>query len=118
MSIIVGLGWVIAGIVATTALVTFWDNIRDWLNNVAADVVEKHFGYAARGKMQRALVKVDKVMDKVRNKSTIFVKKNRLDDHYYKTEIEAEAEEATIDQKVLDEIRKKGELTQEYKYNM
>lgn len=110
--------WVILGAVAAGALVTFWDNIAGWLNNVAANVVEEVFGYSARNKMQRAVAKVDRVMDKIRNRSTIFVKENRLDTHYLKTEIEAEADVYDIDSKVIDEIRNKKELVQEFEYKM
>ena len=112
------LGWIAVGAIATGVLVTFWDEIRNWLNNVAADVVEKTFGYSARNKMQRAIVKVDRVMDKVRNRSTIYVKENKLDTHYLKTDIVAEADVYSVDNKVLEEIRNKKELIEEYEYNM
>lgn len=118
MALLTTLGFVALGIVATGVLVSFWDEIRKWLNNVAADFVENTFGYSARNKMQKAIVKIDKVMDKVRNRSTIFVKENRLDTHYLKTEIVAEADAYSFDSKVLEEIRNKKELVEEFKYNM
>lgn len=117
MSLLIG-AWVILGAIATGALITFWDKISSWLNNVAADVVEKSFGYSARNKMQRAVAKIDRVMDKIRNRSTIFVKENRLDTHYLKTEIEAEADVYDIDSKIIDEIRSKKELVQEFEYKI
>ena len=115
MSLLIG-AWVILGAIATGALITFWDKIASWLNNVAADVVEKSFGYSARNKMQRAVAKIDRVMDKIRNRSTIFVKENRLDTHYLKTEIEADVYD--IDSKIIDEIRSKKELVQEFEYKI
>lgn len=118
MSILATVGWIAAGVIAAGALTVFWDEIKNWLTNVAADVVERAFGYSARDKMQRALVKIDRVMDKIKNKSTIFVKENRLDTYYLKTEIEAEAPVSSVDTKVLEEIRKKGQLVQEYTYTM
>lgn len=118
MALLTALAWVALGAAATGALVAFWDEIRNWLNNVAADIVERTFGYSARNKMQRALVKIDKVMDKVRNRSTIFVKENPLDTHYLKTDIIAEADVYSVDSKVLEEIRNKKELVEEFKYNM
>ena len=117
MSLLIG-AWVILGAIAAGALITFWDKIASWLTNVAADVVEEAFGYPARNKMHRAVAKIDRVMDKIRNKSTIFVKENRLDTHYLKTEIEAEADVYDIDSKVIDEIRNKKELVQEFEYKM
>lgn len=112
------LGWALVGAVATGLLVTFWDSIRSWLNNVAANAIERAFGYSARNKMQRAVVKIDRFMDKVRNRSTIYAKENRLDTHYIKTDIVAEADPYSVDNKVLEEIRNKKELVEEYKYNM
>lgn len=117
MSLLIG-AWVIGSVIAAGALITFWDNIASWLNNVAADVVEEAFGYSARNKMQRAVAKIDRVMDKIRNRSTIFVKENRLDTHYLKTEIEAEADVYDIDSKIIDEIRSKKELVQEFEYKI
>lgn len=118
MSLLAIGAWLLVGAIAAGALAAFWDEIRNWLTNVAADIVEKAFGYSARNKMQRALVKIDRVMDKVRNKSTIFVKENRLDTYYLKTEVEAEAHVSEVDKKVLEEIGEKGELVQEFKYNL
>ena len=117
MSLLIG-AWVIGSVIAAGALITFWDNIASWLNNVAADVVEEAFGYSARNKMQRAVAKIDGVMDKIRNRSTIFVKENRLDTHYLKTEIEAEADVYDVDSKIIDEIRSKKELVQEFEYKI
>ncbi|WP_415336070.1 hypothetical protein [Clostridium perfringens] len=117
MSLLIG-AWVIGSVIAAGALITFWDKIASWLKNVAADVVEEAFGYSARNKMQRAVAKIDRVMDKIRNRSTIFVKENRLDTHYLKTEIEAEADVYDIDSKIIDEIRSKKELVQEFEYKI
>ena len=117
MSLLIG-AWVIGSVIAAGALITFWDKIASWLNNVAADVVEEAFGYSARNKMQRAVAKIDRVMDKIRNRSTIFVKENRLETHYLKTEIEAEADVYDVDSKIIDEIRSKKELVQEFEYKI
>lgn len=118
MSILAIGAWVLLGAISAGVIATFWDNIMGWLNNVAANVVEEVFGYSARDKMQKAITKIDRVMDKVRNRSTIFIKENRLDTHYLKTEIEAEADVCEIDDKVIEEIRNKKELVQEFQYKM
>nr|WP_106782906.1 hypothetical protein [Lysinibacillus timonensis] len=116
MSILGALGWILLGAAATGILVTFWDEIRQWLNHVAADAVEKVFGYKARQAMLKAIAKVDRVMDKVRNKATVYTKKDPLDTHLIKTDIIAEADIYEIDQRILDEIRNKGSLVQEFEY--
>ncbi|MFJ8258559.1 hypothetical protein ACIQ4Z_15030 [Peribacillus asahii] len=110
------IGWFILGGLAAGVLVTFWDEIKQWLNQVAADAVEKVFGYKARQTMHRAIAKIDRVMDKVRNTSTIYTKKNPLDTHFVKTDIIAEAPVHEIDQQVLNEIQKKKTLVQEFEY--
>lgn len=116
MSIIGALGWVLLGGLASGILVTFWDEIRQWLNQVAADAVEKVFGYKARQTMHRAVVKIDRVMNSVRNTSTIYTKKNPLDSYIVKTDVIAEAAVHEIDQKILNEIERKKTLVQEFEY--
>ena len=116
MSILAAIGWVVAGAVAAGVLVTFWDEIRNWLNNVAADFVERQFGYGAREKMHKAITTIDKMMDKVRNNSIIYTKRNKLDTYFDKTTIISEASVYNIDEKVLNEIKQKGKLVQEFTY--
>lgn len=115
------IGWLIAGAligaVATTAIVAFWDDIREWLNSVAADAVEKAFGYSARNRMHRAVAKVNRVINKIRNNTVVYTKRNSLDEYYDKTTIIAEDDVYNIGEDVVKEINKKGEIVQEYKYN-
>ena len=116
MSILVAIGWIIVGTAAVGVLATFWDEVRQWLNSVAADFIEKHLGYSARQKMQKAVTCIDKVVNKIRNNSVIYTKKNNLDTYYDKTTILAETSIYEIDQKVLNEINKRGEIVQEFEY--
>ena len=113
------IGWVIAGLVGavlTSAIIKYWDEIKDWLNNVAADFVEQHLGYNARQKMLKAIVKADRVANKIRNTSVIYTRRSRLDNYLDKTTIIAEQDVYEVNQEVLDEIAQKGELIQEYEY--
>lgn len=61
------IGWVIAGAVLGAVLLTaidrFWNDIAGWLNNTAANAVEKVLGYDARKFMQRAVSNVTKLHD-------------------------------------------------------
>lgn len=116
MSILGIIGWVLLGAATTTVLVTFWDEIRNWLNNVAANTIEKVFGYNARNNMQKAVAKVDRVMDTIRNRATIYTKKTPLDKYFVKTDIVAKANVNKIDNSVLEEIKKEGVLVQEFEY--
>ena len=115
------IGWIIAAGIAsalfTSAIIAFWDDIKQWLNSVAANFVEEHFGYKAREKMEFAVSKVSRVVDVIRNKSVIYTKNNRLDEYYDKTTIVAEQDVYEIDKDVIAEIDKKGELVQEFVYS-
>lgn len=115
------LGWIAVGLFAgaaiSTVLISFWDEIRQWLNNVAADAVERAFGYQARNKMHRAIAKIDRIAKKIRNRSTVYTKNNELDSHFVKVTTESHIPEYEIGEDIIAEIRNKGELVQEFKYN-
>lgn len=110
------LAWFIVGTIAAGFLVTFWEEIRTWLNTVAADFVEKHLGYSARQKMHRAIAVVDSVVDKIRNTTTIFCKRNQYDTYFDKTTIVTTCNNYEISRDVLEEITKQQRLTQTFEY--
>lgn len=110
------IGWFLLGAAVVGAVAAFWDQIRDWLNNTAANAVEKVLGYNARQKMHRAIAKIDRVMDKVRNRSVVFTKRDQLDTTYDKVTLYSEASCYEISNDVLNEIAQKGELVQEFGY--
>lgn len=116
------IGWLIAGALigaaASVAIITFWDDIREWLNNVAADAVERVFGYSARNRMHRAVAKVSRVINKIRNNTVVYTKRNSLDEYYDKTTIIAEDDVYNISEEVVENINQNGELVQEYKYEV
>ncbi|MGV8983963.1 hypothetical protein [Clostridium sp.] len=117
MSLILLAGWFLMGAVAVGCLVTFWDDIKEWLNNTAADAVERVLGYGARQRMHKAVARIDRVMDVVRNQSVVFTKANSLDTYFDKTTIEAEVPYYEIDSAVLKEISNKKTLVQEFGCN-
>lgn len=114
--LLTALGFVLVGAVLTGALLYFWNDIRDWLNNTAADVVQKYIGYSARQAMQKAVCAVDRVVNMLRTKADVYYKQNRLDTYYDKVTLEAEAPAREFDAKVLSEIDEKGTLIQELEY--
>ena len=77
------IGFFIAGAVIVGALARFWDDIKNWLNTVAADAVEAHLGYSARNNMQKAVAIVDRILNVVKNKSIIYTKNNPSDTYFY-----------------------------------
>ena len=40
--------WIAVGLAATAITVAYWDRIKNWLNTVVADSLEKVMGYGAR----------------------------------------------------------------------
>lgn len=117
MSLILGAAmWILAGAVLTGVIATFWDDIRSWLNSVAADFVERHLGYGARQKMHRAVSKVNKLINKIKNTSVVYTKKNDLDTYFDKTTIVSEAPIYEIDNDIIEEINNKGHIVQEFEY--
>lgn len=117
MSLIGAAMWILAtGVVLTGVIATFWEDIRGWLNSVAADFVEKHLGYGARQKMHRAVSTINKAMNKLKNTSVVYSKKNELDAYYDKTTIISEAPIYEIDNRIIEEINNKGSIIQEFEY--
>lgn len=111
--------WVIAaavGAVLATCLIAFWDTIKEWLNTVAADAVERALGYGARERMHKAIAFVDRIVNNIRNQAVIYTKKFENDLYFDKTTIIAECSIRDIEKDVLSEINKKGRLVQEFEY--
>ena len=72
----ISIGWVVAtAVIGGALLITFWNNIKNWLNNTAANAVERVLGYGARERMHRAVATIDKAMNKIRNRTVIYTKK-------------------------------------------
>ncbi len=110
------IGWIIVGALAAGAITMFWNDIKNWLNNTAADAVERVLGYDSRRLMHRAVARIDRVVNKIKNKTIVYTKKNELDTHYDKVTLSAEAPSYEIDDKVLEKLNNEGNLVQEFKY--
>lgn len=116
MSLLAIIGWILIGTVAATCLITFWDDIKVWLNNTAANAVEKVLGYGARERMHKATAKIDKIVNKIRNNTVVFTKKSNLETYYDKTTIVAESPIYEIPDDVISEINKNGSIVQVFEY--
>ena len=46
---------VAVGLAATAVTFAYWDRIKNWLNTVVADRLEKVFGYGARKRLHHAV---------------------------------------------------------------
>lgn len=110
------LAGIAVGALLSAAIVHFWDDIKEWLNHTAANAVERVLGYDARKNMHRAVVVVDRIIDKVRNTGTVYTKKFTSDNYFTKVTYTAEAPAGEIETDVLKEINSKGQLVNEFSY--
>lgn len=114
------IGWIVAGAIVGALLLTaidrFWNDIASWLNNTAADAVEKVFGYNARKYMQRAVAAVSKLHDRLHNNTVVYTKKDRLDTHIQKITIESDAPVYEQEQEVRELFEKESEQIKEFEY--
>ncbi|MCR5727371.1 MAG: hypothetical protein K6G24_07885 [Lachnospiraceae bacterium] len=109
------IGWIILGLAATALTVAYWDRIRDWLNTIVADKIEKIFGYGARKRVHHAVSIADRFHDKIRNRLFVFVKK--VDGTGYDKYMEKEARVIEdVEDAIVQEIDEKETLIEEFKY--
>lgn len=114
------IGWIIAGAIVGALLLTaidrFWDDIANWLNNTAANAVERVFGYNARKTMQRAVAAVSKLRDTLHNNTVVYTKKDELDTHIQKITIESNAPVYEQEQEVQELFERESEQIKEFEY--
>ena len=88
------LGWIVVGLgvgLLLTAIDRFWNDIAGWLNNTAANAVEKVLGYDARKFMQRAVANVTRIHDRLHNKTVVYTRQSALDTHIHKVTLSSTA---------------------------
>jgi len=110
------LGWIVLISATTVLLDKFWEEISNWLNHTAADVVERVLGYNAKKFMNRAVVKIGRIREIIHNTAIVYTKKQAMDSFYEKVTYETDAPVYKIDSKVIEEIKKQGELVQTFEY--
>ena len=114
------LGWVIVGAVAGALLLTaidrFWNDIAGWLNNTAANAVEKVLGYDARKFMQRAVASVSKLRDMLHNNTVVYTKRDSLDTHIQKISLKGTAPVYEQEEEVKDTFERENTQVQEFEY--
>ncbi len=116
------IGWIIAGAVIggvlVAAMARFWDSIASWLNNTAANSVEKALGYNARKFMQRAVATVTKIHDRLFNSTVVYTKKDALDTHIHRVTITSNAPLYSQEDEVKEEFEKENVQVKEFEYKM
>jgi hypothetical protein len=97
------LGWIIFSLIVGGALVAFWDSIRNWLTTTVFDWVERNFGYAARQKVTKAFVKVDRIVTGVRRRAQMLINRRSFvfEDSVALESLDEEAQKELLKGKVL-----------------
>ncbi len=118
MFVLTAIALVGLGALAKTLVTKFWNDIKDWLNNTAADYVQHYIGYDARKAMQKAVNKADRVMDRIRNVSQVYYRSDPLATHYDKVTMEVTAPTYEFDDEFIKTIDEQRVLTHEMDYIM
>lgn len=107
--------WIAVGLAATALTIAYWDRIKNWLNTVVADRLEKVLGYGARKRLHHAVSIADRVAGGIRNRLFIYVKKkNGIG--YDKMEEKLLDDFSTVEDAIVQEINEKGPIIQEFTY--
>lgn len=102
---------------ATAAVVAFWHKIRDWLCTVGADVVERVFGAKGRSLLQKSVVKLNRVIGVIKNRTIVYTKESPNALQYTKLTLEGNISTEHVHTDVLEEFDKNNnELIQTLKY--
>lgn len=113
------IGWIVAGFVVGMiigAIDRFWNDIAGWLNNTAANAVEKVLGYDAKRFMHKAVATVTKLHDKLHNSSVIYTRQSALDTHIHKVTIKSVAPVYEQEEEVRELFEKENRQIKEFEY--
>ncbi len=114
------IGWIILGAVAGALLVTaigrFWNDIANWLNNTAANAVEKVLGYDAKKFMHRAVATVTRLHEKLHNKTVVYTRQSALDTHIHKVTLNCTASVYEQEDEVKELFEKESTQVNEFVY--
>ena len=106
---------VAVGLAATAVTFAYWDRIKNWLNTVFADRLEKVFGYGARKRLHHAVSIADRTVGGIRNRLFIYVKKkNGMG--YDKMQEKIIDDFESVEESIVQEIDEKGPVIQEFTY--
>lgn len=86
--------WIVATLLLglfLTAMDRFWNDIAAWLNNTAANAVEKALGYNAKKFMLRAVATVTKIHNKLHNSTAVYTRQSALDTHIHRVMLSCDA---------------------------
>ena len=109
------LGWIIVGLAVTALTLKYWDRIKNWLQTIVADKIERVFGYGARQRVHHAVSIADKTINGIRNRIFVYVKKKNGQgyDKYMEKECRVIGD---VEDEIVKEIDKKDTLIEEFTY--
>lgn len=114
------IGWFLlgaaVGAVAITVIDRFWEDIAHWLNNTAANAVERVLGYNAKKNMHRAVTTISRVRDYLHNTTVVYTKENPADLYFQKVTYDTDAPVYQIDSKIIKEVNNYGKLENTFEY--
>lgn len=114
-------GWMLVGttvgFLLYTAIDRFWNSIAGWLNNTAANAVEKVLGYNARVHMQRAVATVTRIRERLHNSTVVYSKRNALDTHLHKVTLSSTAPVYEQEQEVKELFERESVQINEFEYH-
>lgn len=114
------IGWIVAGAVVGALLLTaidrFWNDIASWLNNTAANAVERALGYDARKFMQRAVANVSKLHDRLHNKTVVYTRQSALDTHIQRVTLSGTAPVYEQEEEVIEKIDNESVIEKTFEY--
>lgn len=106
---------VLVGAAVALVAVAYWDRIKEWLNTIVADKIEKVFGYGARKRVHHAVTIVDKYMGRIRERAFVYVKKMNAAGYDKYAEKQYKIIEGS-DTEIVKEIESKDAVIQEFTY--
>ena len=101
-----------------SAITKFWNDIKDWLNNTAADVVQEYIGYDATKAMQKAVIIAERRDDDICVIAHVYYQSDPQATHYDKVTMEVTAPTDEFDDELIKTINEQRILTQEIQYKM
>ena len=99
-----------------SCITLFWNDIREWLDNVAADVVQQYVGYDARDTMRKAVITAERLNDDICVIAQVYYCKDFSSDHYDKVTMEMKAPTDGFDDEFIKIITEQGILKREVEY--
>lgn len=99
---------------------SFWTAVKDWLNNTAANIVEKHLGYNARRQFVKSLCTAERQIDKIIGKDILYIRESPSAQKYKKLTVNHSSKSINYDQQLINYIDEERSIvnTMDYKLDV